>query len=41
MGGRKTERTRSYVGYINRDISLNYEAVIDEFGKFNRRLSFV
>ena len=27
--------------YINRDISLNYEKVIDEFGKFNRRLSFV
>ncbi len=27
--------------YINRDISLNYETVIDEFGKFNRRLSFV
>ena len=27
--------------YINRDISLNYETVIDEFGKFNRRLLFV
>ena len=27
--------------YINRDISLNYEKVVDEFGKFNRRLSFV
>jgi len=27
--------------YINRDITLNYEKVIDEFGKFNRRLSFV
>ena len=27
--------------YINRDISLNYDKVIDEFGKFNRRLSFV
>jgi hypothetical protein len=27
--------------YINRDISLDYEKVIDEFGKSNRRLSFV
>jgi hypothetical protein len=27
--------------YINRDISLNYDRVIDEFGKENRRLSFV
>jgi len=27
--------------YMNRDITLKYEKVIDEFGKFNRRLSFV
>jgi hypothetical protein len=27
--------------YINRDIELNYEAVIDDFGRKNRRLNFV
>jgi hypothetical protein len=26
--------------YINRDIDLNYDAVIDEFGRKNRRLNF-
>ena len=27
--------------YINRDIELDYHSVIEEFSKFNRRLSFV
>lgn len=27
--------------YINRDIKLDYSKVIDEFSRFNRRLSFV
>ena len=27
--------------YINRDISLDYGKVIDEFARRNRRLSFV
>ena len=27
--------------YVNRDILLDYDAVINEFGKFNRRLSLV
>jgi len=26
--------------YINRDIRLQYDAVIDEFSRSNRRLSF-
>jgi hypothetical protein len=26
--------------YINRDIALNYDVVVDEFGKKNRRLQF-
>jgi hypothetical protein len=27
--------------YINRDIEIDYDSVIDQFGKTNRRLSFV
>ena len=27
--------------YINRDINLDYNLVIDEFGRHNRRLNFV
>ena len=27
--------------YINRDIELDYDSVIDEFGRENRRLKFV
>ena len=26
--------------YINRNVTVNYHDVIDEFGKFNRRLAF-
>ena len=26
--------------YINRDKALNYDAVVDEFGKKNRRVQF-
>lgn len=26
--------------YVNRDIQLNYDDVIDEFAKYNRRLNF-
>jgi len=26
--------------FINRDIKLDYESVIEEFGRYNRRLAF-